>query len=84
MVVSATDGLDQDRIAVYFDHDHYVFVASLGSRGKLACLVGEYRFVYVVYLREYILHFLAHELRCVGFFERGLCRLFPCCGFGFC
>jgi hypothetical protein len=62
VAVSATDGFDQDRIAVYFDHDHYVFVTSLGLSGKTACLVGEYCFMYVIYSREYILHFLAREL----------------------
>ena len=62
MVVSATDGFDQDHIAVYFDHDHYVFVASLGLHGEMAFLVGEYCIAYVIYSREYILHFLAREL----------------------
>jgi hypothetical protein len=84
VVVSAIDGFDQDCISVYFNHDHYVFVASLGSRGKRTCLVGEYCFANVIHWREYITYFLARELQCVGFFERGLCRLFPCCGFGFC
>jgi hypothetical protein len=48
----STDGFDQDRIAVYFNHDHYVFVALLGSCEKPACLVGEYCFAYVIYSRE--------------------------------
>ncbi len=72
VVASAIDEFDQDCIAVYFDHDHYVFVAALGLRGKPACLVGEYCFMYVIYLREYILHFLARELQRIGFFEWGL------------
>ncbi len=29
VVVSASDGFDQDCIDVYFDHDQYVFVAAL-------------------------------------------------------
>ena len=84
VVVSAIDGFDQDCIAVYFDYDHYVFVAPLGLHGKLSCLVRENCFTYVIHLREYITYFLVRELRCVGFFERGPFWLFPCCGFGFC
>ena len=84
MVVSAIDGFNQDQIAVYFNHDNYVLVALLGSCGKLSCLVGEYCFTYVIHSCEYITYFLARELRCVGLFKRGLCWLFPCCGFSFC
>ena len=72
VVVSASDGFDQDHIAVYFDHDHDVFVATLGLRRKFACLVKKYCFAYVVYSCQYISHFLARELQCVWFFERGL------------
>ena len=72
MAVSATDGFDQDRIAIYFNHDHYVFVALLGLRGKPACLVVEYCFAYVIYLREYILPFLAMSCDLLGS-SRGDC-----------
>ena len=83
VVAFASDGFDQDHIAVYFDHDHDVFVAMLGLRGKSACLVKKYWFAFVVYSCQYISHFLARELWCGWFFERGLWCLFPCCGFGF-
>jgi len=43
-------------------NDHYVFVALLGLRGKMACLVGEYCFAYVIYSSEYISHYIAREL----------------------
>ena len=36
VAISAIDGFDQDCIAVYFDHDHYLFVALLGLGGKLS------------------------------------------------
>jgi hypothetical protein len=69
VVISAVDGFNQDCIAAYFDHDHYVFVAVLGLHGKPACLVGECCFVYVMYSCEYISHILAHEFWCIGLFE---------------
>ena len=83
VVVSAIDGFDQDSIAVYFDHDHYVFVSSLRMHGKPTSLVGEYCLAYVIHFCEYIAYFLAHELRCVELFKRGLSQMFPCSGFGF-
>jgi hypothetical protein len=48
VAVSASDGFDQDCIAVHLDHDHDVFIATLGSHGKPACLVGEHSFAYII------------------------------------
>ncbi len=55
-------GFKEDGVAVYFHHNHDVFVATKRSDGELACLVGEHGFAYHVHLGVHIANLLAVEV----------------------
>ena len=70
LILAALHGFNEYGVAVDFYHNHDVLVASLRTRGELACLIGEHGFAYHVCVGVDVAHFLTLELGGVASFQR--------------
>ena len=70
LILAALHGFNKYGVAVDFHHNHDVFVASLRTRGELACLVGEHGFAYHGCVCVDLAHFLTVELGGVTSLQR--------------
>ena len=61
LILSTIERLEQNGIAVYFHHDHNIFVATLGLDWILFGLIGEDGFSDIIDFGEDVLFFLAME-----------------------
>ncbi len=69
-ILAVLHGFNKDGVAVDFHHNHDVFVAMKRADGELACLVGEYGFVYHIRLGVHIANLLAVEVVGAACFQR--------------
>jgi len=72
-VLEVLHGLNEDGVAINFNHNHDVLVASKRLGGELAGLVREHGFAYHVRLGVHVAHLLAMEVGGVACFQQ--CRL---------
>jgi hypothetical protein len=76
VVLPAVHGLEQDGIAIDFDHHHDILVAPVRSGGELSGLVGKDGFTDIVDGGVDVLNFLTSQGGAVGLLER--CSLVFC------
>jgi hypothetical protein len=68
-VLAVLHGLNEDGVAIDFQHNHDVLVAPKRSGGELAGMVGEHGFAYHVRLGVHAAHYLAVEVGGVACFQ---------------
>jgi hypothetical protein len=62
LILADCHGLNEDGVDVDFHQNHDVLVATLQTRRKFTCLIGEHGFAYTVCFGVDVSHFLSMEL----------------------